>query len=85
MTRNVYNLAGISFTPEKFNAEVINLIPDLKVEYEPDFRQAIADSWTNSMEDKECKQVWGWSYDISTADMAKKIFDGIDPKYKTNL
>jgi hypothetical protein len=37
------------------------------------------------MDDKECKQDWDWSYDISTADLAKKIFDGIDPEYKKNL
>ena len=55
------------------------------MKYEPDFRQAIADSWTNSMDDHECKQDWDWSYDISTGDMAKKIYAGIDPKYKTNL
>lgn len=53
--------------------------------YAPDFRQAIADSWPKSIDDKESKQDWGWSYDVSVKDLAKKIFDGIDPVYKAHL
>lgn len=85
LTRTVYNLAGISFTPEQLAAEVAKLIPGFKIIYEPDFRQAIADSWPGSIDDKESKADWDWSYGISVKDLAKKIFDGIDPQYKKHL
>lgn len=85
LTRTTYNLAGISFTPEQLAAEVEKLIPGFKMIYAPDFRQAIADSWPGSIDDKESKTDWGWSYDISVKDLAKKIFDGIEPTYKAHL
>ena len=85
LTRTCYNFAGISFTPEQLAAEVEKLIPGFKMIYQPDFRQAIADSWPGSIDDKEARQDWGWKYDISVADLAKKIFDGIDGMYKAHL
>lgn len=53
--------------------------------YEPDFRQKIADAWPKSINDANAKKDWGWSYDVSVDDLAKKIFDGIDPSYKMHL
>ena len=85
LTRNVYNLAGISFTPKELSAAVTELIPGTKIEYEPDYRQAIADSWPKSLDDKLCKTDWDWSYDITTPELAKKILDNIEPEYKQNL
>ncbi len=85
LTRSTYNLAGISFTPEQLAAEVEKLIPGFKMIYAPDFRQAIANSWPKSIDDSESNKDWDWSYDISVKDLAKKIFDGIDPMYKTHL
>ena len=85
LSRTSYNLAGISFTPEQLAAEVEKLIPGFRMNYSPDFRQAIADSWPKSIDDKECKQDWDWSYDISVEDLAKKIFNGIEDSYKAHL
>ena len=59
--------------------------PDFKVEYEPDFRQKIADSWPRSLEESDSKKDWDWNYNVSVDDLAKKIMDGIDPKYKKGL
>ena len=61
------------------------LIPGFKMIYAPDFRQAIADSWPKSIDDKESKEDWDWSYNISVEDLARKIYDGIDPQYKAHL
>lgn len=85
LTRPCYNLAGISFTPEQLAAEVAQLIPGFKIIYEPDFRQKIADSWPQSIDDRESNADWDWSYDVSVRELAKKIFDGIEPSYKAHL
>ena len=82
---HVYNLAGISASAGEFCAAVQQLIPELVVEFEPDFRQPIAASWPNSLDDKESKRDWDWSYDISTYELASRVLAGIDDKYKTSL
>lgn len=64
--RNSYNIAGCSFTPEEISAEIKKHIPNFQIVYNPDFRQAIADSWPNSIDDSVAKKDWGWSsqYDL---------------------
>lgn len=59
--RGSYNLAGISFTPQQIAEEIKKHIPDFIISYKPDFRQAIADSWPQSIEDVSARQDWGWS------------------------
>ncbi|MFH1246733.1 MAG: NAD-dependent epimerase/dehydratase family protein [Candidatus Liptonbacteria bacterium] len=61
--RTSYNLAAISFTPEEIAAEISKRIP-LAVTYEPDARQAIADSWPNSIDDSVARTDWGWKHEI---------------------
>ena len=59
--RGAYNLAGISFTPAQIAAEIQKHIPNFTISYKPDFRQAIANSWPQSILDHEAKNDWGWS------------------------
>ena len=59
------------------------LIPDFKVDYEPDFRQKIADAWPRSIDDTESRHDWGLEYNITVDDLTKSIMDGIAPEYKT--
>lgn len=64
--RSSYNLAGMSFTPAQM-AESIRLeMGDFSISYAPDFRQKIADSWPNSIDDSFAKNDWGWqpSFDL---------------------
>lgn len=65
--RNSYNIAGCSFTPEEITLEIQKQIPEFQISYNPDFRQAIADSWPNSIDDSVAKKDWGWSsqYDLT--------------------
>ena len=65
--RGSYNLAGISFAPAQIAAEIARHLPALRVEYQPDFRQAIADSWPRSIDDSRARADWGWRphYDLS--------------------
>ena len=75
--RSSYNLAGISFTPAQIAAEISKKLPNFSIAYEPDFRQAIADSWPNSIDDQRAQQDWGWKmeYDLRTMseDMLSQI------------
>lgn len=66
--RGSYNLAGISFTPEQIASEIKKHIPEFTISYNPDFRQAIADSWPKSINEDRAKDDWGWSskYDLSS-------------------
>ena len=80
--RSSYNLAGVSFTPKQIAEEVKKHIPDFEMTYNPDFRQAIADSWPSSIDDSYAQKDWGWElkYDLEkmTADMMKNLKE----KYK---
>lgn len=75
--RSSYNLAGISFTPSQLAREIAKRVPEFKISYKPDFRQAIADSWPGSIDDSRARQDWGWkpSYDLGsmTQDMLANV------------
>ena len=66
--RGSYNLAAISFTPAEIGVEIARRVPGFKLSYEPDFRQAIADSWPRAIDDSLARRDWGWAprYDLST-------------------
>ncbi len=65
--RSSYNISGISFTPEQIFESIQNRIPDFQIEYKPDFRQSIADTWPKSINDSEAFKDWGWKaeYDLN--------------------
>jgi nucleoside-diphosphate-sugar epimerase len=72
-----FNLAAISFSPKELADEIRKHIPEFSISYEPDSRQAIADSWPKTIDDSSARQEWGWepSYDLAamTADMLKNL------------
>ncbi len=71
--RSGYNIAAFSFTPEELTTEIRKHVPSFEVSYNPDFRQAIADSWPESLDDANARADWGWQNDFNmeamTADM----------------
>lgn len=64
--RSSYNLSAISFTPKQLASEIAKQIPEFTISYNPDFRQKIANSWPNSIDDADARQDWNWkhSYDL---------------------
>jgi nucleoside-diphosphate-sugar epimerase len=75
--RTSYNLASMSFTPAEISEEIRRYYPELEVEYKPDFRQQIAESWSESIDDTQARSDWGWQpeYDLEsmTADMIQHL------------
>lgn len=61
---------------------ISRFIPDFTIEYEPDFRQAIAETWPRSLDDHESYEDWGWKYDITLDNLVKQTIQKIDNKYK---
>jgi nucleoside-diphosphate-sugar epimerase len=58
--RSSYNVAGMSFDPEGIAASIRKHVPNFTLSYNPDFRQAIADSWPQSINDAEAREHWNW-------------------------
>ena len=81
--RNSFNIASMSFEPEQIAAEIRKHIPDFKMDYQIDpVKQAIANSWPNSMDDTCAREEWGWApkYDLTsmTNDMLVKVKEKFD-------
>lgn len=76
-TRSGYNFSGFSIAPKDVVAEIKKHIPEFEVTYKPDFRQHIAESWPQSIDDSVAQKDWGWKpeYDLSkmAADMIINI------------
>jgi len=77
LRHRVYNIGGVSFSAAELAAEIERHIPGFHVEYAPDFRQEIADSWPRSMDDTPAREDWGWSpaYDLPrmVEDMLRRL------------
>ena len=77
--RSSYNLAGFSASPKEIAGSIRHHIPGFQINYRPDFRQQIADSWPNSIDDSTAANDWGWQpvYDLNsmTADILTHLPD----------
>jgi nucleoside-diphosphate-sugar epimerase len=76
--RNAFNIASMSFDPEMLKSAILKYVPDFKMEYKSDpVRQAIANSWPNSLDDSCAKEEWGWSpkynLDSTTKNMLEEL------------
>jgi len=71
--RTSYNIAGMSFSPEEIAASIQKHLPDFSIQYQADYRQAIAESWPQSIDDSVANADWGWkpAFDLDkmTVDM----------------
>ena len=79
--RSAYNLAAVSFNPEEIAASIKKHIPEFEISYEPDFRQAIADSWPQSIDDTAAREDWGWEHKYSLDNMTEIMLDNLKDSY----
>ncbi|MDH1603001.1 NAD-dependent epimerase/dehydratase family protein [Empedobacter sp. GD03739] len=75
-----YNLGGLSFAPEDLAAEIKKHIPNFTIDYAPDFRQAIADSWPSSIDDSVAKADWGFEPKFDIDKMTTTMLDNLKIK-----
>lgn len=73
--RSSYNLSGMSFTPKEIAEEIKKHYPEFTIDYAPDFRQKIADSWPASIDDSSAREDWNWSNDYNLENMTTEMFD----------
>ncbi|WP_422082372.1 NAD-dependent epimerase/dehydratase family protein [Ulvibacterium sp.] len=75
--RSSYNLSAMSFSPKEIAQSIKEHIPEFEIFYEPDFRQDIADSWPNSINDSEARQDWGWKPDFNLEKTTKEMLGNL--------
>lgn len=71
--RSSYNLSAMSFTPKQIVKEIQKTYSEFKVKYKPDFRQKIADSWPQSVDDSIARADWGWNHDYAFPNLVKTM------------
>jgi nucleoside-diphosphate-sugar epimerase len=76
--RTSYNISGMSFSPKEIGAEIKKHIPDFKISYKPDYRQAIADSWPQSIDDSVARKDWGWKEEYDLPAMTKDMLENLN-------
>ncbi|KAA0991113.1 NAD-dependent epimerase/dehydratase family protein [Dyadobacter aurulentus] len=81
--RTSYNLAGISFSPEEIATSIKEIIPDFDITYKPDFRQQIAASWPQEIDDTQARKDWGWRPTYNLEKMTQEMIKELTKKYQT--
>ena len=75
--RTSYNLSAIDFTPKEIAEEIKKHIPEFSITYKPDFRQEIADSWPQKIDDSFARKDWSWSHKFDLSSMTKDIIQNL--------
>ena len=75
--RTSYNISGMSFSPKEIAAEIKKHVPDFEITYQPDYRQQIANSWPQSIDDSVARNDWGWKEDYDLQRMTMDMFDNL--------
>lgn len=76
--RHSYNISGMSFSPKEIAAAIKKHIPAFEITYKPDYRQQIADSWPQSIDDSVARNDWGWQEDYNLERMTADMFENLE-------
>jgi nucleoside-diphosphate-sugar epimerase len=79
--RTSYNLAAVSFCPVEIAASIQQLVPEFRVNYQPDYRQNIAESWPKSIDDTPARQDWNWKPAFKLPEITKDMLLNLNKKY----
>lgn len=71
--RTSYNLSGMSFSPKEISEEIKKHIPEFEMSYKADYRQKIANSWPQSIDDTVARKDWGWKEEYNLEAMVKDM------------
>ena len=80
-----YNVGGLSITPDDIYREITKHIPDFKIEYKPDFRQGIAETWPQSIDDSVSSRDWGFAYQFDLPAITEIMLKEIKRKMNQNI
>jgi len=75
-----FNFAAISLTPEEIAKEIKKHIPEFTIDYKPDFRQQIADTWPRSIDDSEARKQWNWNHEYDLSKMVEVMLKNLRKK-----
>ena len=75
--RTSYNISAMSFSPKEIYAAIHQHLPEFKTIYKPDYRQAIADSWPQSIDDTVARNDWGWKEEFDLEEMTKDMLEHV--------
>ncbi len=75
--RTSYNISGMSFSPAEIAAAIQTNLPGFAITYKPDYRQAIADSWPQSIDDTVARNDWGWKEEFTLESMTKDMLNNL--------
>jgi nucleoside-diphosphate-sugar epimerase len=76
-TRTSYNLSSMSFSPAEIATEIQKHIPGFTISYAPDYRQDIANSWPQSIDDSVARNDWGWKHEYDLEKMTKDMLENL--------
>lgn len=75
--RTSYNLSAMDITPKELASEIQQAIPNFTISYQPDFRQKIADSWPQIIDDTKAREDWNWSHKYTISSMTKDMLKNL--------
>ncbi len=76
--RSSYNIAGTSFSPKEISEEINKFLPEFKISYSLDYRQDIASSWPQSIDDSNAVKDWGWSPDYNLSELTNIMLRNLE-------